>query len=90
MDDAKNAARDEVANAWSAVKNRFILRWYRMRWLRFAGGVLVGVYGAFAWLTLVLGVLCAVHEVPGASAAFWISGGCALVALLGAWLASAE
>lgn len=90
-DDERTRRIGAPQRPWDAIKISLQLRWYRIKWLRFTGAVLVGLYGGMAWLFLV-GYVVGVHVVHlrGSDVLLSLAVGCALVSAFGVWVYTAE
>lgn len=83
---ARNAVRFAPTRHLSLDKISWLKMRFRTPWLKLAGGMLVGLYGAFSVVAAVLGVLGAVYRVDGAEWMWWIACGCLLVAGFGLYV----
>lgn len=90
-DDERTRKIGAPTTPFSALKISLLLRWYRIKWLRFTGAILVGLYGGMSWVFLV-GYVAGVHFVHlrHAETLLPLAIGCALVAFLGWWIYTAE
>lgn len=87
----KERVRSDLTIAFSALKNEIVIRWYSVRWLRFAGAVMVGLYGSLFLGFLTIAVLATwVWPDRGASDMWLLGVGCLVVAGIGWWIHTAD